>query len=92
MQGLACSLKELIEAVLRAVLLRNGCTTCQVDGVSIEPGPVHGGNVALASIRGADGRELFRVHDLSDLDGLMATTSLCEYLAKAVRHASGLPA
>lgn len=88
MISLRCEIREFIEAAMRAVLLRNGCTTCEASSVKVEPGVEHGGNVSLASVRGADGREIYRVHELSELDGLMAGNGECAFLAKQARRAA----
>lgn len=83
---LNCTLRELLEAAFRAILLRYGCTTCQADSLQIEPGADNGGNIALASVRASDGRELFRVYDLEDLDRLMSDKGMCQSLARNLRR------
>lgn len=88
---LNCTMKELISAAFKAILLRHGCSTCEADSLVIEPGPINGGHISLASVRSADGRELYRVYDLDDLDDLMADPSTCYFLAKALRRLGKIP-
>jgi hypothetical protein len=86
MKSLRCSLGELIEATFRAALLRHGCSSCEIAGLDIVDRPPHGGEIALASVRAPDGRELFRVYGLGDLDDLLANAQLCQTLAAAVQR------
>lgn len=87
--NLRCSLKELIEATFRALLLRHGCTTCEVSNlIIIEGGQDRGANTYLASVRAPDGRELFRVYGVDDLDRLTEDRTACSYLARAVQGLS----
>lgn len=85
MKLLRCSMSELIEAAFRFAMLRHGCNSCEIAGLSVEGALPHGGSVALASVRAPDGRELFRVYDLDDLEGLLANPTLCQSLATAVQ-------
>lgn len=84
--ALRCSLKELIEATFRAALLRHGCSSCEVDGLIVDGAPPHGGGASLASVRGPDGRELFRIYGLEDLDDLMANPTVCQVLSATVQR------
>lgn len=85
MKPLRCSIKELIEAAFRLALLRHGCTSCEIDSLEVDGTLPHGGSVSLASVRAPDGRELFRVYSLNDLDDLLDDPHLCKSLAVAVQ-------
>lgn len=89
MKPLRCSFRELIEATLRAALLRYGCASGEVRDLQIKEGPAHGAEVALASVCCPDGRELFRVYCIEDLDYLLASPALCRSLASTIRRLAG---
>lgn len=85
--ALNCTAKALITAAFKAIFLRHGCTECEAEAFEVEPGPAHGGNIALASVR-KDGQEIYRVYDLDDLDALLADTTRCSFLARTILRLS----
>lgn len=67
-----------------------GCSVAEAGTLSINPGPCHGGRIALASVRGADGREILRVYNDDDVHHLVTSQPhAAEFAANVRRSLSG---
>ncbi|SKB49999.1 hypothetical protein SAMN06295937_100793 [Sphingopyxis flava] len=63
-----------------------GCSVVEAGSITISPGPCHGGRIALASVRGADGREILRVYTDDDVRALVASQPIAAEFAANVRR------
>lgn len=77
---LRCALTALVKQTFRALLLRHGCTEDEAKSVTVSQGREN----ALAEVRCSDGRQLFRVYNLADLDRLVGSPNECGFLAREV--------
>lgn len=83
MSSLPCPMLGRLLRDFQAIF-RGLCPHCELDALTIEPGLIHGGNAALASIRGADGGELFRIYGEEDLVRLTCDAPACRMLQRAI--------
>jgi hypothetical protein len=68
-----------------------GCSRHEADTLSINPGPCHGGRISLASVRGADGREILRVYSEGDVRHLVTSQpAAAEFAANVRRSLAGV--
>lgn len=63
-----------------------GCSVAETSTLKINPGPCHGGRAALASVRGADGREILRVYSDDDVNLLVSSQPHAANFANDVRR------
>lgn len=86
MSDLCCAFSELVKAALRYLLLRHGCSSAEAASFEVRGGRDLGANTYLAAVCGPDGRELFRIYSLEDLDRLVTSPGECRYLAGAIKR------
>lgn len=84
---LRCSMKALVASTIRTLLLRNGCSECEVGAVGVDCREHNGTHPSLATVTAADGQELVRIGCLEDLDRLLANPLEGLFLARRVRSA-----
>lgn len=85
LSGLRCALPCLVEAIAKAVALRNGCTEDEADTIRCTQSRAL--TPSFAALRAGDGRELRRFATISELDDLLRDPLEAAFFGKAVRRA-----